>query len=135
MRVLVDSSVWSLALRRDKAPADITACLFDLIFDKRVELIGMVRLEVLSGFRHQAQYQKLRDFLRDFPEVKLEVPDYETAVEFYNICISKGIQGSHIDLLICAAASRRNWEIFTEDKDFALYQKYLPINLLKLPTA
>ena len=45
------------------------------------------------------------------------------AAECYNICRSAGIQGSHIDFLICAFAERENAPIFTTDKDFFHYAK------------
>nr|AGS54022.1 PilT-like protein [uncultured bacterium contig00204]AGS54417.1 hypothetical protein [uncultured bacterium contig00180] len=51
------------------------------------------------------------------------------AAEYSNICRKNGIQGSPTDFLLCAIACRYNMEIFTEDKDFLNYKKYLPIKL------
>ena len=59
-------------------------------------------------------------------------PQNIVAAKFYNLCRSKGIQGSHIDLLICSIAVRLNMEIYTEDKDFQKYKKYVPIDLYRL---
>ena len=55
---------------------------------------------------------------------------FEKAAEFCNLCHRKGIQGSTIDFLICAVACMENLFIFTVDKDFAGYKKYLPLHLL-----
>jgi predicted nucleic acid-binding protein len=44
--------------------------------------------------------------------------DYELAAEFFNICRSKGIQGSNTDFLICAVAHRRSYSILSTDNDF-----------------
>lgn len=55
--------------------------------------------------------------------------DYVIAAKFHNLCRSKGIQGSHVDFLICSIASRLDSEIFTVDKDFLSYKKHLPIKL------
>lgn len=55
--------------------------------------------------------------------------DYVIAAKFHNLCRSKGIQGSHVDFLICSIASRLDSEIFTVDKDFFSYKKHLPIKL------
>jgi predicted nucleic acid-binding protein len=58
MKVVVDTSVWSLALRRN-APDDaafVVNQLRDLITDGRVVLVGAVRQEVLSGIRHLEQF-------------------------------------------------------------------------------
>jgi len=43
----------------------------------------------------------------------------------------QGIQGSHIDFLICVVAARLKFKIFTTDKDFKFYSKHLPISLLE----
>jgi predicted nucleic acid-binding protein len=130
MRVLVDTSVWSLALRRDKpAESPVVAELIELIRDVRAQLIGPVRQELLSGIRSQVQFQKLRNHLRAFPDLEVTTADYETAAEFFNLCRGKGIQGSNTDFLICAVAARHKIPIFTTDEDFRLFQAYLPIML------
>jgi len=130
MRVLVDTSVWSLALRRN-APADgpELAELIELIREVRVQMIGPIRQELLCGIRSQAQFRKLREHLRAFPDLELTTRDYEAAAEFFNLCRGKGIQGSNTDFLICAIAARNKIPIFTTDGDFTLYQQHLPIVL------
>jgi predicted nucleic acid-binding protein len=135
MRVLVDTSVWSLALRRN-APADgpELAELIELIREVRVQMIGPVRQELLCGIRSQAQFRKLRDHLRAFPDLELTTRDYEAAAEFFNLCRGKGIQGSNTDFLICAVAARNKIPIFTTDGNFMLFQPHVPIDL-HLPRA
>jgi len=130
MKVLVDTSVWSLALRRN-LPADgpVVSELIELIREVRVQMIGPVRQELLSGVKNQAQFQKLRNHLRAFPDLELTTRDYETAAEFFNLCRSKGIQGSNTDFLICAIAAQHKIPIFTTDGDFTLFQPHLPITL------
>lgn len=109
MRVIVDTSVWSLALRRSPASNHpVVGSLRDLITDGRVELLGVVRQEILSGIRHVEQFNRLRDRLRAFPNLQLSIADYELASEYYNKCRKQGIQGSNTDFLICAAAVARN---------------------------
>ncbi|HEX2768992.1 MAG TPA: PIN domain-containing protein [Geobacteraceae bacterium] len=130
MKVLVDTSVWSLALRRN-LPADgpEVSELIELIREVRVQMIGPVRQELLSGVKNQAQSQKLRNHLRAFPDLELSARDYEITAEFFNICRGKGIQGSNTDFLICAIAARHKIPIFTTDGDFMLFQPHLPITL------
>lgn len=131
MKVLVDTSVWSLALRRGSPPADAgtVAELERLIEDFRVAMVGPIRQELLSGIRHPEQFEKLRDKLRAFPDLALTGDDFETAAGFFNLCRGKGIQGSNTDFLICAAAARRNMAIFTTDRDFLLYREHTGIKL------
>lgn len=134
MMVLVDTSVWSLALRRQDRnlgaqQKQITEELAELIREGRAQLIGPVRQELLSGIRSESQYQRLRADLRAFDHLALTVGDYEEAARTNNQCRAKGVSGSAIDFLICAVAARRNWQVFTTDKDFAAYARHVPIRL------
>ena len=131
MRVIVDTSVWSLALRRNQdTPSQSVAKLRDLIADGRVIMLGVVRQEILSGIRHLEQFNRLKEYLQAFPNLELSMRDYELAAEFYNTCRSQGIQGSNADFLICAVAAERNYAILTTDQDFENFQPHLPIILL-----
>jgi hypothetical protein len=132
MNVVVDTSVWSLALRRN-TPNDaivIVNTLRDLITDGRVVLLGATRQEVLSGIRYTEQFVRLRDYLRAFPDIALTNEDYELAAEFFNTCRSNGVQGSNTDFLICAVAHHRSYNILTTDKDFDNFRLYIPVALL-----
>jgi predicted nucleic acid-binding protein len=132
MSVIVDTSVWSLALRRKTLPnfSPAVTLLQDLITDDQVALLGAIRQEILSGVRSLEQFTRLRDYLRAFPDIELIAQDYELAAEFFNICRSHGIQGSNTDFLICAVAHRRSYSILTTDQDFQSFQAYIPVLLL-----
>jgi predicted nucleic acid-binding protein len=134
MMVLVDTPIWSLALRRRDANLNpraqrLTAALRELIEDGRAQLLGPVRQELLSGLREEATFKKLRDQLRAFEQVSLNAADYEEAARLNNQCRARGIAGSAIDFLICASVHRRTWQIFTTDRDFARYATVLPLKL------
>lgn len=130
MKVLVDTSVWSLALRRSRPHENsLVTELIELIHEVRAEIVGPIRQELLSGIREPAQFETLRERLRAFPDLPLTSGDFETAAEFCNLCRGKGIQGSNTDFLICAVAARRNLPIFTSDDDFTLFRQYLPVAL------
>ncbi len=134
MKVLVDTSVWSLALRRNENTDDPHVAFFrELIRDGRVVLLGAVRQEVLSGIRHEAQFERLKAHLGAFPDLVLSRDDYEVAAAFFNLCRRKGIQGANTDFLICAVAARRHFEILTVDRDFEAFGKLLPIALYPDP--
>jgi predicted nucleic acid-binding protein len=128
MKVLVDTSVWSLALRRNE-PGEITKLLTGLITQSLVVLIGPVRQEILSGISSEDVYKSLKSKLRSFDDFQITTKDYETAASYFNICHKNGIQGSHTDFLICSIASNNNLLILTTDKDFINYMRYLPIHL------
>ena len=134
MNLLVGTPVWSLALRRKQAglsprEEQVTQALAEVIRDGRAQLVGVVRQELLSGIREEARFRKLRDYLRAFDDPLLETGDYEEAAHMHNRCRARGIAGSAIDFLICAMASRRNWQIFTTDHDFERYGKVVGLKL------
>jgi predicted nucleic acid-binding protein len=130
VKILVDTSVWSLAFRR-KEKSELVQKLTDLILDGLIVMIGPVRQELLSGISDESIFLKLKSTLAQFDDLPLTTHDYETAAEFYNTCRKHGIQGSHIDFLICATAYNNDLLIFTRDGDFRHYAQFLPIRLLE----
>lgn len=131
MNVLVDTSVWSHALRRRAgAPrSPLSVELASLVEDGRVTMIGPIRQEILSGIKERPQFDRLREHLRAFPDTAITSDDYEQAAQHFNRCRQKGIQGSNTDFLICAVAARNKWSIFSDDEDFVHFSRVLPIAL------
>jgi hypothetical protein len=134
LRVLVDTNVWSLALRRSQARASesdmkLTAILGDLIREDRARLIGPIRQELLSGIREPLHFARLKNYLRAFADEVVKTEDFDRAAQFDNQCRSRGISGSGTDFLICSVASARGWQICTNDGDFVHYAKVLPVRL------
>ncbi len=128
--MLVDTSVWSLALRRDdEERSPEREELRRLVSAHVAQIIGPVRQEILSGVRDRAQFARLETHLAAFPDVPLLTEDYVTAAKFFNVCRSKGVQGSNTDFLICAVAVRCDLVVFTTDGDFSNFAKFLPIVL------
>ena len=135
--VLVDTPIWSLALRRK--PSDLNPreqvlmrVLTDLIHSDQAQLLGVVRQELLSGISQEERFKKIRSLLRPFSDPPLEVADYEEAAEMSNRCRLRGIADSPVDFLICAVAHRRSWQILTSDRDFDRYRHVLGISLLEV---
>jgi predicted nucleic acid-binding protein len=128
--VLVDTSVWSLVLRRKEEQEEwIGKELAKLIDGFRIKIIGPIRQEILSGIPDKKAFEALRLKLDAFDDVALRTEDFERAAAFYNECRKKGVQGSHIDFLICAVAYNRGFTIFTLDRDFSNYGKVIDIVL------
>lgn len=130
MNVLVDTSAWSLALRRStRSDGAVPRELAELIGESRVVMIGPVRQELLSGVRDHRQFENLRLHLHAFPDLPLGSGDFEQAAEFFNLCRGRGVQGSNTDFLICAVAARNDLAVFTTDGDFRRFARVLPIAL------
>ena len=128
--VIVDTSVWSLALRRKQASTDAaTAELTRLIDLGEAMIAGPIRQELLSGVVSQVQFKRLRERLEAFPDIAINSTDYERAATCFNQCRARGIQGSNTDYLICALAMRLNAAVFSVDRDFARYAHVLGVRL------
>ena len=134
MKVIIDTSIWSLAFRKKNNNQNSAAVnnLIYLIRSAQIEIIGAIRQEVLSGISDKNKFYEIKNKMSVFTDYVIQTSDYEFAAECSNECRRHGIQGSHTDFLICAVAIKNNWEIFTEDKDFFEYKKYLPIKIYTL---
>jgi len=132
MNVLVDTSLWSLALRKRPKTVEenrLVSELTELIGEMRVVMIGPIRQELLSGISDKKTFESLKEKLRAFDDQELKTEHFELAAAFSNTCRRAGVQGSHTDSLICAFSALDNCEIFTLDKDFDFYAKHVKINL------
>ena len=132
MKVLIDTTAWSLALRKtpkNKAEEEIIKELVELIRELRVVIVGPVRQELLTGISNEKMFNRLRQKLQAFDDAPLDTETYELAAELSNRCRRHGIQGSHTDFLLCAFGIKNECSIFTLDRDFDLYKKHLKIKL------
>ena len=134
MNVLVDTSVWSLALRRKNESLSaneklLVTELAELIREGRARIIGLIRQELLSGIKTGEQYEKLRLYLHAFPGEAIDTVDYEDAAKASNRCRAKGVVVSIVDILLCAVGMKREWAIFTTDHDFSNYARVLPFSI------
>lgn len=134
MKYLVDTSFWSLVLRRrEQANEKASAFLSELISQRKVVLCGAIRQELLSGIKRPEQFILLKTRLQSFEDLVPDTKDYELAAEFFNICRSKGIQGSNTDFLLCAISANHKLSLLTTDKDFLLFNKHINFDLSYLP--
>src|ERR1700722_5143795 len=130
MRVLVDTPVWSLALRRkakDLAPGErrVTQLLHQVVDEGRAVLLGSIRQELLCGLREESEFRRLRDYLRDFPNLVSATEYYEEAARAGNECRRAGIATTPVDMMVCAVGIHHGWQIFSTDRDFNHYAAVL----------
>ncbi len=139
MRVIADTSAWSLVVRRrttaqlTPGEASIRDDLLRRAEERELILLGPVRLETLSGIRTDAEFEALRLALRAFADEPLLLDDFERGAEFANTLIGHGVQSTSVDMLIAAASARLDVPIVTLDRDFTFYAQHLPIRLRALP--
>jgi predicted nucleic acid-binding protein len=122
MKLLVDSCIWSLALRRaDKASLSteeqaLLALLTEAIQDGNVVMIGPIRQEILSGIKNESQFVKAKRLLDPFLDEQLLTEDYVEAARLFNLCRGHGLQCGPIDMQICSLAVRTRCFVLTSDQ-------------------
>jgi predicted nucleic acid-binding protein len=121
VNLLVDTSVWSLFLRRQKKnDTDPYVVRLRLHFDGEdcIHLIGPILQELLDGVKEHKQFELLCDYLEPFPLISLDREDFIEASRLRNYCRSRGIQASSTDFLISTVCIRRNYPLLTANADF-----------------
>jgi predicted nucleic acid-binding protein len=122
MKLIADTCVWSLSLRRrDKTRINteeqqIIEQLIDAIRDRRVAIIGAIRQEILSGIRDKARFAKTQERLEPFLDEEIPASDYVEAARLFNLCKDHGVECGPVDILICAVAVRMQYDILTYDQ-------------------
>lgn len=120
MRVLVDTSVWSLALRK-KGPVDhpsVVALSSLLHANENVFVTGLILQEVLQAYRSDASFRAMAKHLEPFPILELERSDFVHAAGLHRRCAAKGVGASTADCQIATAAIRHACLLLTADQDF-----------------
>lgn len=131
MTLLVDTSVWSLALRRDaEATEPEVQELKEALFGAEVVVTtGLVLQELLQGFSGaKAQTQIIAHFAA-LPLLQPDRDDHIGAAALRNACRQSGVQLGTIDALLAQLAIRHDLTLLTTDKDFAHAAKYCPLRV------
>lgn len=134
MKILVDTSVWSLALRRKKESSSGAADLLKEYIEtgEYVCLIGIILQEILSGVTSEKLFSQLEDHLSAFPMIAIEREDYVKAARLRNNCKKKGIQVGTIDALIAAVCIKNDLLLLSTDKDFQLIANNSELKLIEI---
>ena len=131
MTLFVDTSVWSLALRRDQ-PSDaatVRTLMRALETGERVMTTGLVLQELLQGFSGPKAQEQIVD---RFAELALIVPDREdhiAAAALRNQCRRKGVQVETIDALVAQLCIRHELVLLTTDEDFGHIARHSDLRL------
>lgn len=133
MNVLVDTSVWSLALRRDPAPAPPEVALLGECLERGDGIVttGLVLQELLQGFSGPRQAKRILKDLSLLPVLVPEVEDHVEAAALRNLCRRRGVQIGTIDALLARLAIRYELSLLSTDKDFEAMARHCPLVLLK----
>jgi predicted nucleic acid-binding protein len=133
MALLVDTSVWSLAFRRDadsNAP-HVGALRTALGGAETVVTTGLVLQELLQGFTGPRDH---RDIVARFAALALVIPDRDDhidAADLRNRCRRAGVQVGTIDALLAQLCIRHELQLLTTDHDFTLAARHCPLQVWK----
>ena len=132
MSLFVDTSVWSLALRRDGPPAaasPLLALVRALETGETVVVTGLVLQELLQGFSGpKAQGQIIQRFAA-LPLLQPDREDHINAATVRNACRKGGVQIGTVDALLAQLCIRHDITLLTTDKDFAHAAKHCQLRV------
>lgn len=131
MRVLVDTSVWSLALRK-AGPADhpaVEKLAAMLQSGEDIFLTGLILQEILQAFRSEVSFRKVSRHLEPFPLLDLDVIGSIAAAALHRKCDASGVSASTADCQIAAAAVRHECLLLSADRDFERISRLSDLNL------
>jgi len=131
MTLLVDTSVWSLAFRRD-APPDVTevSMLARALSGKEdVVSAGVILVELLRGFLPTRAREPLVERLAAVPLLEPSRDDYIAAADLINTCRRSGVQLGTIDAIIAQLAIAYDLTLLTTDRDFTSAAAYIPLRV------
>jgi len=119
LNVFVDTSVWSLAFRRD-TPSDLPEVheLRQSLDAGAVFCTGLVLQELLQGFSKPKAHKQIIGHFAALPLLVPDRDDHVHAAELRNRCRRKGIQAGTIDALLAQLCVRHELTMLTTDKDF-----------------
>ena len=132
MNILVDTSVWSLALRRD-SPADcqaVSRLKIALQGGEGVFTTGLILQELLQGFNGPKARRRI---IRTFASLPLIIPERRDHIDAADLRVKlrqKGVQAGAIDVLLAQLCLRHGLSLLSMDKDFVHMGKYVPLSLI-----
>ena len=131
MSTFVDTSVWSLALRRD-APdlsPEVARLRRALRGDELVFTTGLVLQELLQGFHGPRAREAIVDHFAAFPFLRPDREDHIAAAELRNDCRRRGLQIGTVDALLAQLAIRFELTMLTTDADFRRIAEHHPLDV------
>lgn len=130
MNLFVDTSVWSLAFRRDTPPdqAEIHE-LRRSLGAGTVYCTGLVLQELLQGFSKPKAHKQIIEHFAALPLMVPDRDDHIHAADIRNRCRRKGVQAGTIDALLAQLCVRHDLTMLTTDKDFQSIASIIPLSV------
>jgi len=129
--LFVDTSVWSLAFRRD-LPSDTphTTRLRSALWAREsIYTTGLVLQELLQGFQGPKARDAIIERIKVLPRIIPDLEDYIEAAEIRNACRRKGVQIETVDALISRLCIRYDFLLLSTDQDFHHAARHVPLRV------
>jgi predicted nucleic acid-binding protein len=129
MQTIVDSSAWIELISRGDSP--IAEHVARLVEADDALITGLIRCEVLVGFRSEAKFKRARASLDNFEQLDDGARAVgDRAIEIYRKCRKKGVTvRSLVDCLIAAAALEHDLPVLHRDRDFDAIAAVFPLRI------
>ena len=120
MNLFVDTSVWSLALRRDRPEErpQVARLGRALARGEPVFTTGLVLQELLQGFAGPRARERILERFAALPLLVPDRRDHVNAAELRNACRRRGLQLGTIDALLAQLCIRHRLVMLSTDADF-----------------
>ena len=131
MSLFVDTSVWSLLLRRDRPDnvPEVGALIHALESGERVVTTGFVLQELLQGFSGPKAFDQIVERFSALPMLTPNRDDHISAAALRNLCRKRGVQVGTIDSLLTQLCIRHELNLLTTDQDFHFVSKHCPLRI------
>jgi len=132
LKILVDSSVWSEALRRKGKSLDTKNIFLNEIIDNNDKIIitGIIMQEILTGIKSDILFNNIKNILQDFAYIEPFKNDYIDAANLKNKLRTKGISAGPIDCLIASICMNNNYFLASYDNDFVHIANHTDLELI-----
>jgi predicted nucleic acid-binding protein len=129
--LLVDTSVWSLALRRDadQTAPEVVALRDALLGSDQVFTTGLILQELLQGFARPKNRALLVERLAALAFLQPDREDHIEAADARNMCRRRGVQVGTIDALLIQLCRRHDLVLLSTDRDFQIAAKHVEFRL------
>ncbi len=134
MSLFVDTSVWSLALRRDSSGdvPEVSRLQAALAGGEQVHATGVVLQELLQGFRAPRAANRIVELFSAIAMTAPDRSDYIRAADLHNTCRSHGVQTGTIDALLARLCIRHELVMLSTDRDFRHIAECTPLKLWRV---
>lgn len=134
MSLLVDTSVWSLAFRRDaeQSAPEVLALRNALLGAEQVFTTGLILQELLQGFAGPKARAQLLERLGALAFLQPDREDHSEAADVRNRCRRRGVQIGTIDALLIQLCRRHELTMLSTDRDFEVAARHVDFGLWRL---